>query len=259
MKSFAVCFRGGMAKGAGAIGFVRFLQEENLTPIIYAGSSSGSLISAGYALGFSWEKILDGFQNASVYGLMDFKNILTLTSLISKKTFEQTLVNFAGEEIREMKIEDMPNKFIALSSNLKKGSLEYIQKGRLLDALMYSCSYPLVVERRNKYKIDGDFLFDYSNDTFKKMGAKTVIGCGFNLKKHLGESANPIWQAIDTYRMVQYRLYDVVGKEHKPDFEIVYNAYDVGFFDLKDSHKLADRVYKYLKKHKAEFYKILED
>jgi len=148
MKTFAVCFRGGMAKGAGAIGLVRFLQEENLHPVIYAGSSSGSMISAAYALEYSWEEILHGFQNLRFTSLIDFNNIISFKSLVSKNKVEKALINFAGDDMRSLKIEDMENKFIAMASNLKTGKLEYIQKGNLLDALVESSSYPILFERK---------------------------------------------------------------------------------------------------------------
>lgn len=259
MKNFAVCFRGGMAKGAGAIGFVRFLQEEGLNPYIYSGSSSGSMISAGFALGMTWEKILEGFETIDFLSLIDLKNVLKLSSLVSKKNIEKALIEFAGKEICNTKIEYMDNKFIAFASNLKTQSIEYIQTGKLSDALIYSSAYPVIFEKPSKYLIDGDFLFDYSNEFFKEKGAEVVIGCGFNLNKRLFNSKDPLNRFLDTYRLVQYNLLALKSQVHKPDYEIVYDANNVGFIDFKRSHLLAERVYKHLKKHKKEFYKILED
>lgn len=258
MKKFAVCFRGGMAKGAGAIGFVRFLQEEGLDPYIYSGSSSGAMISAGYALGLSWEKILEGFETIDFKTLIDIKSVLRLNALVSRKNIEDALINFAGAELCNAKIENMDKRFIAFASNLKTQSIEYIQKGKLSDALIYSSAYPVIFEKPKKNLIDGDFLFDYSNEFFKHKGADVVIGCGFNLSKRLFKSRDPLNKFLDAYRLVQYNLLALNNQVHKPDYEIIYDAYNVGFIDFKKSHLLADKVYKHLKKHKREFYKILE-
>jgi len=91
------------------------------------------------------------------------------------------------------------------------------------------------------------------------MGAEIIIGCGFNLKKKLKFSKNPLKEAFDTYRMVQYRLYDITQTIHKPDYEIIYNANDVGFIDFKNAKRIADRVYHHIKNNQKEFFSIIEN
>jgi len=257
MKKFAVCFKGGFAKGAGSIGMVRFLQEEGLKPTVFSGSSAGSMISAAYALNMQWDEILTGFKSTRVMDLIDIRNILQFKSLISTRNLKRALIKFGGEEIADLKIEDMPNQFVALASNLKTESLEYITEGKLINALMYSSGYPGLIEKPNKYLIDGDILFDYSNNFFKHKGAEVVIGCRFDLNKKLYKSTNPIKVFIDTYRLVQYKFYNLSNVAHKADYEIVYDASKVGFTDLEHCDYLVDKVYNYLKKHKKEFYTIL--
>jgi len=115
MKSFAISFKGGASRGMGAIGIIRFLQEENITPKIVAGSSSGAIIAAAYSLGYQWNDILKFASNIRLWRLLLLRSTFKESSLISGKKYRAKLLSLHDD----VNIENLPIKLIILQLILK--------------------------------------------------------------------------------------------------------------------------------------------
>lgn len=60
--SFGLCLSGGGVKGAAHIGVIKALEENDVKIDYIGGTSSGSIVAALYASGFSSDEIYDIFK-----------------------------------------------------------------------------------------------------------------------------------------------------------------------------------------------------
>ena len=60
--SFGLCLSGGGVKGAAHIGVIKVLEENDVKIDYIGGTSSGSIVAALYASGFSSDEIYDIFK-----------------------------------------------------------------------------------------------------------------------------------------------------------------------------------------------------
>lgn len=260
MKEFAISFKGGMARGLGCIGLVRFLQEENLIPKYYAGSSSGALVASAFAMNYTWEQILEGFSKVRIINLISINSLFSKGSIISRTKFLKTLSQFLNTPVEAVEFKDMPNKLFLFASSLKDRERIIIHRGNLGDALVESCSYPLILERRIEHPeiIDGDFTSSFSAGYLRHKGAEVVIGCEYKPKKSSLLSLNPVNTLISTYRLVSDQIDKYSDQIDPVDFDLRYNADDVSYMDFKKISILAERVYNRAKAHSDEIHKLLK-
>jgi len=260
MKDFAVSFKGGMARGLSGIGLMRFLQEEGLKPKYYAGSSSGALIASGFAMNFTWDKILNDFKKVKVNKLISIKSLITKGGIISKEKFLGVLNDTLGSPIERLDIKNLPNKLYIFASSLKSRQRIIIHSGSLGEALVKSCSYPLVLARDPDHSdiIDGDFTSSYSARYLRDKGAEIVIGCRYKPKRVSVFTTNPIDTLISTYRLVLEEIDGFYDKMDPVDYELEVLANDVGYMRFDKIDTIVDRAYKKVKLHKKQILELLE-
>lgn len=259
MKEFAVSFKGGMARGLGGIGLMRFLQEENLKPKYFAGSSSGALVASSFAMNYEWEKVLNDFKKVRVSRLISFRSLVSKGGIISRRKFLDALSASLETPIERIDIKNLPNKLYIFASSLKTHERIMIHTGNLGEALVRSCSYPLVLERDSGHLdiIDGDFTSSYSARYLRGKGAEVVIGCGYKPKRTTVFTNNPIDTLISTYRLISEEVDSFYDKMDPVDFELEFSAEDLGYMSFDKIDVIVDRTYRKAKKHKDEIFKLL--
>jgi NTE family protein len=129
---------GGGARGAAHLGVVKALQEYNIIPSEISGTSSGAVVGAFLASGFSPEEIKELFVgkfkinllswNAFRMGLVSLKNI--------KRLLEQNL--------RYKDFDQLHIPFYATATNFVDGRQVIFKEGNLVDALLAACSIPVL-------------------------------------------------------------------------------------------------------------------
>jgi|GEM_PF-124283 len=129
---------GGGIKCLCQVGVLKALEEEGFKPDILSGVSAGAVVAALYADGYTPDSILSLFQNikyteffrleipdGGLFTLTGFKDYLD--TLLHAKTFE------------ELKI---PLRVVA--TDLDGGRSVVFEKGSLVDALVATCSVPII-------------------------------------------------------------------------------------------------------------------
>lgn len=134
----------GLALGGGGIkclchaGILKAMEEDSIKPDIISGVSAGAVVAALYADGYSPDSIVSLFDKTNyadlfyleipkggLFSLTGFKKFLN--KILHAKTFE------------ELKI---PLRIVA--TDLDNGRSVVFDKGSLIDALMASCSVPVL-------------------------------------------------------------------------------------------------------------------
>ncbi len=154
-QKIALALGGGAALGIAHIGVLKYFEEIDCKPDIIAGTSMGSVIGGMYAAGLPLEEIEEvaiSFNNkAKVLSLLSFA--FQKSGIISHEKIDK----FFRSYIKNKRIEDCGIDFIAVTVDLIKGNILYINKGDLVDALHASISIPGVF---NPFEANGTLLVD---------------------------------------------------------------------------------------------------
>lgn len=164
---------GGVARGPAHVGVLAVLEREGI-PIDYvAGTSAGALIGAAYCAGLGPTKMCELAQQSG------WRTIASLVwprrGFISFGKMEPWLESLVGE----VDIRDLSIPFAAVTSDLEKGEVVVLRRGRLATAVRASSSVPGIVtpvEIDGRLLYDGGVLDNLPVRAVREMGADYVIG-----------------------------------------------------------------------------------
>jgi NTE family protein len=129
---------GGGARGYAHIGVIKELKKRNFQIVSISGTSMGALIGGLEACG-KLEIYEDWVSNLDLIDLMQF-----LSNPISNEGWlnSDKIFNKIKELVGDYKIEDLPIKFTAVATDLKKKREVWFQQGPLWEAVKASSSIP---------------------------------------------------------------------------------------------------------------------
>lgn len=242
-----LCLSGGGAKGAAHIGALKALEEENIKIDCISGTSSGSIVSSLYAMGYTPNEIYLLFKKFGkeiskvdilkiiklIYGLI-FKRKIIIEGLNSgNKLYKIVQEQASKKEIKQIKDIKMPliipsvnlyngeiYLFTSLENNRKYSdeyiTLNNIEIGRAVQA---SCSYPGVfcpVNFKNKKLIDGGVRENTPWKELKELGADKIISIVFEKEEKIKKDVNMIDCIIKAMEIQSHELYnyEVDGLEY---------------------------------------------
>src|SRR5574344_1429629 len=152
---FGLALSGGGAKGFTHLGVLKALEEHNLQPDILCGVSSGAVLAALYADGYPVDSIIALYDRLSLIQYVDID--WNESGLLSLKKFKQFLdTTLRAKTFSELKI---PLKVVV--TNLDKGESVVLYSGSLTDALIASCSVPILFDPwviGGQHYVDGGLL-----------------------------------------------------------------------------------------------------
>jgi len=255
MDSLGLVIMGGTARGLGSIGFIRFIQEENIKIDIIAGSSSGSFVASLYALGYKWDQMVSILEKIEVFKYFKIQNLLKYRSLLTRETFRKELSKIVDEDVN---IENLPIKLIIYSTNIDCKQRFCFSSGNLIDAVITSCSYPLLLPeyRSNLGKLrDGDLYEDFSCDELRSLGANKVIGVKYKQPQSLKDKKDIVSTSVSILRNLN-RSTCVINNQNTLDYEFNFTS-DIGYLNFKDIRKVVNSTYLEAQKQRKEILSAL--
>lgn len=227
---------GGGAKGAAHIGVLQALKEEDIPVDYIAGTSSGSIVAALYACGYTPYSILSLF-NIYFKRVVDFDNKVLFKAMASVFNPSKQVTGIANGDILEQLVYhncqlkgktnisqlEMPIAVAAVDINADKtvyftnqtidesliGEQEVIMNsGSIASIVRASSSFPAIFEPktyRNKMLVDGGLKVNVPVSIVKKMGADQVIAISFDEKRKILRDKGIIEVAL--------RCVDIMGRE----------------------------------------------
>ena len=170
---------GGAARGWAHIGVLRALIQAGIVPDIVAGTSIGAVVGGCFSAGRLDE--LEGFARdltrRKVFGFLDVN--LSGSGLI----MGQRLVERLATHLRDDQIENLPNRFVAVATELGTGHEIWLSRGSLVDAMRASYAIPGIFR---PVRFDGRWLFDGALvnpvpvSICRALGARYVIAVNLN-------------------------------------------------------------------------------
>lgn len=221
---------GGGIRGIAHAGVIKALEENNIKIDAIGGTSSGSMITALYGVGYTPDEILKLFKkfaktivklNGNVIR-KELKNFLFKHKLVSQGInsgeFIERIFNEAGSlknitNIRELKMPVvMPTvdihsskKCVFTSTNIEEDN--YISDIEIGKAVRASSSFPIIYEPmtyKDKMFLDGGILDNIPVNEVKKLGADKIIAVRFDSDR-VDEKSN----AID----IIMKIADIMGSQ----------------------------------------------
>ncbi len=196
---------GGAARGFAHIGVLYELESARIEVDLITGSSAGALVGALYAIQPSAKFVEEksrSFLNSRefrmikldflrqreenppgfFYNLKSFimKGILITSSVTRKgfvnpRSFRDAMEHLVGKYT----FKDLKIPFYAIAADIQSGEEVIIKDGKLVDALIASCSIPGIFppfETDGKVLVDGSWVSPVPVSAARKLGANVVIG-----------------------------------------------------------------------------------
>ncbi len=178
-------YRIGLALGAGSargwahIGVLRALTEAGIYPDVIAGTSVGALVGGCYVAGEldALEEFARELTRRKVLGFLDFN--LSGSGLIHGQRLREAL----EERLKNMTIESLAKRFIAVAAEIGTGHEVWLSRGHLADAIRASYAMPGIFK---PVRIEGRWLFDGALvnpipvTICRALGARYVIAVNVN-------------------------------------------------------------------------------
>ncbi|HKK62514.1 MAG TPA: patatin-like phospholipase family protein [Bacteroidales bacterium] len=175
MKKIGVVLSGGGIRGVAHIGFLKFLEEEGITPDYFAGASAGSIVGALAASGHSSDKILEIAKENKIFSAIKPSwPSLGLTAL-------DKLPSILSKYIDVDRIEELPKMLAISASCLTQANSRIFTSGPLFTTVQASCSIPVIfrpVEIDDELYVDGGLL---NNIPAQGIRDQADVLLGFNL------------------------------------------------------------------------------
>lgn len=174
-RAIGLVLSGGGARGFAHIGALRALREHGVLLDMLGGTSMGAIMSAGIALGWSHQEMVERFRRSFVdtNPLADFT--IPLVSLVSGRKVARLLRREFGDQV----IEDLPVPYFCVSANLTTGQLAMHTQGLLRHWLRASIAIPGVLPpvcSDGQVYVDGGAMNNLPVDLMRGLGRGPVIG-----------------------------------------------------------------------------------
>lgn len=174
-----IALGGGAARGWSHIGVLRALAEAGLSPDIVVGTSIGSVVGGCYVSGKldELEVFARGLTRRRVFGLLDFN--FAGSGLISGQRLSKEL----NDHLKNVQIEKLEKKFVAVATELKSGHEIWLSKGPLVPAMHASYALPGIfrpVKINNRWLVDGALVNPIPVSVCRALGARIVIAVNLN-------------------------------------------------------------------------------
>jgi len=177
----------GLALGSGAsrgwshIGVIKALLREGIEPDIICGTSVGAIVGGSYVAG-NLEKLEHWVLGSTRSDVLRFFNInLSQSGFVDAERLSWFLHSYVAAADR--RIEDMPKKFGAVSTNLENGREVWFKEGGLADAVRASMALPGLfpaVRNDRRWLVDGGLVNPVPVTTCRALGADVVIAVNLN-------------------------------------------------------------------------------
>lgn len=247
---------GGGARGLAHIGAIKAMEELNIPIDFIAGNSTGAMISGYVAQGLSFDELRSRTRN--LIKIFRREYTFPLVSLMTGKSMTKVAQKIGNDYL----IEDLPTRFICVSSNITEASLRVHDKGPLWFAIRSSISipgiYPPIYDDDGNMLVDGGIINNMPVDQLRKyMGSGKILA--INCHPYVGEHNRKLIKDpyISGWKLLLKRLIPFYPRAKEPDniLDIILSALQVSAFSYeKQMEAQAD----YLLQFDTSNYNLLE-
>lgn len=272
-----LCLAGGGVKGAAHIGAIKALEEENIKFDYVGGTSSGSIVSCLYSVGYNADEMYNIFKKYCkkikyvdiiqifklIFGLI-LTGRITISGLNSGKQIEKLICKVCKEK-NIYNISDIKMPLVIPSVDLCNGNVICFtsckNRNNISDEILFvndinigravrgSCSYPVIFcpcKYKNTKLVDGGIRENVPWKELKLLGADKVLNIIFDDQGNNSCSKNLVEIAGRSLSLIGRELsnYELDGS----DYNIKIKSEKVGLLDMNKIDELYELGYKQTKK-----------
>jgi NTE family protein len=174
-RGVGLVLSGGGARGFAHLGVIQALREARVPIDFVGGSSIGSIIAAGVAVGWSDEEMRLRYRRSFV----DTNPVNDYTFPLVALSRGRKVTRLLQREYGDVLIEDLRRPYFCISANLTTGRALEHRDGRLAEALRASVAIPGVmppVNRGDDVLVDGAAINNLPVDIMQSHNPGLVIG-----------------------------------------------------------------------------------
>lgn len=237
-KSVSLSLSGGGARGLAHIGVIKAIEEFEMDVKAVSGTSAGAIVAYMLAAGLKSHEMADIAKKNKFYSA--FKMSLSKIGLVSM----ENLTTIFKKYIEVSDFEKLEIPLHVSVTNLRSGSVEYIHKGNIHNAVVASCSIPMIfspVTMNEELYADGGLIDNLPIEPLEKLDYDII---GVNI---MGDGTGKI---PDSFAQLVDRTIDIVAWQNtkrsleKCKYPInILEAHKYGIFDFKKVDELVELGY----------------
>jgi NTE family protein len=192
---------GGGARGIAHIGVIKALNENGINISEISGTSSGAVIGALYAGGYSWEEIFAFFKTLPIFHYKNYAR--NKPGFIDSIKFYDDFKEFFPED----SFKALKKKLYISTTNVFEGTLKIFSKGELIRPILASASFPgvftpITIDKTDY--IDGGILNNFPVETLRSSCEK-IIGVYVNPLQSINrESLKHSYQVLNRAYQISF-------------------------------------------------------
>ncbi|GAB1449122.1 patatin-like phospholipase family protein [Bacteroidota bacterium] len=148
---FGFALSGGGVRGFAHLGVIKALSERGIEPGMISGVSAGAIVGVLLADGYSADEVLRMLSELDLFKMLKIK--ARPLGLLKPDGFQQKL----NEMLRAKSFNELKIPFFVTATNLHKAQAEVFSTGNLIDPVIASMSFPLVIR---PHKLNGELYVD---------------------------------------------------------------------------------------------------
>ena len=257
-NGIALVLSGGGARGMAHMGFYKYALEQKFEFDLVVGTSSGSLVGAGIALGWSFDEIV---QNMSMMAKINplFNLHIPKTSIFKDKALRQT----SAKWFSDLNIEDTRIPYRNISVDVEHSKESVNSRGRIEASVRASGALPGIfppVKMGDTLHVDGGVMNNLPTDQTKGLGISKIIGIdiGANASPESSEQEQKDPSIFSLITLVA-TLGDSAGADlHRKqcDVLLVPEVSEIKIFDFKLYEKAISIGYESAENNKEKLHEI---
>ena len=259
---FGLALGSGGSRGAAHVGFIKWLEENGLTPDLITGSSMGAVVGGCYALGMTTEEMCKEIDEFKMSYLVDPSVVaLKSGSIMRTHKFKKTIDKyFKGRKFGDLKI-----PFRCVATDLVSGTTVVMGKDEndfLGVAVAASATIPMIfkpVAVGETVLVDGGLLCRVPVGQAYDMGAEKVIAVDVlgSLKKGK-KTYNAITLSARTIEITDETIANYKRQEFPNAFYIEPDLGEMTQYDAKNLGRAVEAGYKAAKDNGTEIKRFLK-
>lgn len=198
----------GSSRGWAHIGVIRAFQELGFEPQIISGASIGSLVGAAY-VNQKLETLENWLSSLTPFKTAQFLEVnASLKGFVNRERFHAFLNQYVAQD--DVLIENLEQRYAAVSTDLESGREIWLKKGRLIDAVWASIALPglfPVIQHQGQWLVDGGLCNPVPTNICRALGAEVIVAINLNgdiVGKHFHQSKTAAKKEGLTDKLKQY-------------------------------------------------------
>jgi len=255
MKKIGYVLSGGGVRGFAHLGIIKYLEELSIYPSAISGTSAGAIAGAWYAAGKKPEEILELMKNHISFGWSSVA--WRQKGLFSMNMLRKALKSFITED--DFKSLQIP--LYVTATDFNKGTAVTFSEGPLIDAIVASCSIPVVfdsVTMDGRVLVDGGLVNNFPVEPLLNK-CDHIIGSYVN-KLGDGVSNNSSFRIINNLDRCFHLAIasSIYAKADLCDVFIESPLHQFNMFETKSAPAIFEIGYKTAKGYRDQFEKMME-